>query len=187
MADLFINREDDHFLSLLLEKQRPFTQLYQDDIAYRSNISVEQRTVVPVERNYIGERIQYLLELQGADIASFCRFAGISRSTMHRYLKGTHLPSKKNLLNIIFSLGMSAESFARYPENFEQWKQSLTSRRESKNIFDMCDDFRRQLDRYDITYMTVYGKEKKLPHKHYETFCKLFDDAVELLRLTLND
>lgn len=187
MADLFINREDDNFLSLLLEKQRPFTQLYQDDIAYRSNIPVEQTTVVPVERNYIGERIQYLLELHGADIASFCRYVGISRSTMHRYLKGTHLPSKKNLLNIICSLGMSAESFTRYPENFEQWKMSLTSCRESKNFFDMCDDFRLDLNKYDLTYMTVDGKEKKIPHKHYETFCKLLDDAVELLRLTLNN
>ena len=187
MEDLFGYLTDEDYLSLLLEQQRPYTQMYQDEIAQLSQCPVEQRMGVPVPRNYIGERIQYLLEQEGADIASFCLYAGISRSTMHRYLKGTHLPSKKNLLSIIQCLGITAEEFARHPDDFELWKKSLLSDKEQLDFFKMCDMFRSQFEKYSITYTTHDGKEKKIPYKQCEIFCKLFDDAVEMLRFSLND
>ena len=191
MYDLFGNEypndTNNDCLTVLLEKQKKSMQEYQETIEALANYPIEQRWATPLPRNYIGERIQHLLELNGLDITSFCLYAGISRSTMHRYLKGTHLPSKKNLLNIMQCLGITAEKFARHPDDFELWKKSLLSDNEQLDFFKMCDMFRSQFEEYSVTYTTHDGKEKKIPYKQCEIFCKLFDDAVEMLRFSLND
>lgn len=179
------NDTNNDCLTVLLEKQKKAMQEYQETIEALANCPIEQRRATPLPRNYIGERIQYLLELNGLDITSFCQSMNLSRSTLHRYLKGTYLPSKKTLQIIIEGLWLTPEKFASHLDNFEVWKWSLDSGRMKTDIFAMCENLREELNEYDFTYTAGDGTVKKVPQQHYKAFCNLLDDAVSLLRLTL--
>lgn len=189
MYDLFGNEypndTNNDCLTVLLEKQKKSMQEYQETMEALANCPIEQRRATPLPRNYIGERIQHLLELNGLDITSFCQSMNLSRSTLHRYLKGTHLPSKKTLHIIIEGLWLTPEEFASHLDDFEVWKWSLDSGRMKTDIFAMCENLREELNEYDFTYTAGDGTVKKVPQQHYKAFCNLFDDAVSLLRLTL--
>ncbi len=178
---------DEKYLEVLLRKQETITKPYQQEIERLAPCTEEQRKAVPLPRSYIGERILFLLDKNGMDIATFCRYMEISRSSMHRYIKGTHLPTKKNLRKIIDGLCVTPKQFASNLDDFEEWKKQIDDNSENFDVFELCQSFLQSLDTFNLTYTTCDNITKRLPLKHRETFRAVFEEAVALLRLATND
>ncbi|MBO5089581.1 MAG: helix-turn-helix transcriptional regulator [Clostridia bacterium] len=121
------------------EKYSQYTELKENQAKAKG---VEPKDLVdyPVfeytpEHNYIGERIVFLMNINNQEVADFCRNIDISRSSLHRYIKGTHVPSEKLLEKIIAALFVDVADFSSEPDNFEEWKDSF-KRYQGEDIFE---------------------------------------------------
>lgn len=169
----------------LYQKQKKVIEEYHKKLAVVSS-SKSPSTPVTVSANYIGERIQFCLEQNNQEIAEFSRNVDISRSSLHRYINGTHLPSKKNLLKIIDGLFITPTDFSYLPDDFEEWKKLFDPEQDGEDIFAVCDYILRALKTNKFTYM-YNEKTMRLPNRYFTLFRKLITDAVDILELLPHD
>lgn len=110
------------------------------------------RLSLPLKQTFIGERIEYLMSENNQEISEFCLNIGISRSSMHRYIKGSHLPSEKALRKIIDGLYVSVADFCYEPDDFEKWKSAFENSSDNNDIFKFKDKMLEQLRINNFTY-----------------------------------
>ena len=177
--------ENRNNFDILYQKQKKVIEEYHKKltaVAFSSTPS----TPVTVSANYIGERIQFCLEQNNQEIAEFSRNVDISRSSLHRYINGTHLPSKKNLLKIIDGLFITPTDFSYLPDDFEEWKKLFDPEQDGEDIFAVSDYILRKLKTNKFTY-EYNGKTMRLPNRYFTLFRKLVTDAVDILDLLPHD
>ena len=138
------------------------------------------------QTNFIGERIEYLMSKNNQEIAEISLNIGMSRSSLHRYIKGTHLPSEKALRKIIDGLYVSVSDFCYEPDDFEKWKSAFESSTEINDIFKFKEKILEQLRINNFTYKNN-GLILRLPNRYYVLFRKLISDAVDVLDLLPHD
>lgn len=133
-----------------------------------------------------GKKVAFLLKRNNEDVANFCRQMGISRSSMHRYIKGTHLPSDRTMTKIIDGLRVTPEQFQSIPGQYEEWETAISAYGEPTDFFELCQSILNELHSRDLCYTTRDDITKRLPRRQYAAFCNLFNDAVEMMRVSLN-
>lgn len=136
--------------------------------------------------SFIGERIEFLMVQNNQEIAEFCRNIGMSRSSLHRYIKGSHLPSEKSLRKIIEGLYVSVADFCYEPEDFGKWKSAFEKTDKTNDIFAFKDKLLEQLRINNFTYQNN-GLTMRLPNRYFSLFRKLITDAVDILDLLPHD
>lgn len=170
---------------ILYQKQKKVVDEYHKQLTSVA-LSAKPNTPVTVSANYIGERIEFCLKQNNQEIAEFSRNVNISRSSLHRYINGTHLPSKKNLLKILDGLFITPTDFSYLPDNFEEWKKLFEPEEDGVDIFTIVNDILYRLRTNKFTY--VYnGKTMRLPNRYFTLFRKLISDAVDVLDLIPHD
>lgn len=170
---------------ILYQKQKKVIEEYHKKLAIVSS-SKGSSIPVTVSANYIGERIQFCLEQNNQEIAEFSRNVDISRSSLHRYINGTHLPSKKNLLKIIDGLFITPTDFSYLPDDFDEWQKLFDPEQDGEDIFAVSNYFLHTLKTNKFTY-EYNGKTMRLPNRYFSLFRKLITDAVDILDLLPHD
>lgn len=137
------------------------------------------------EHNYIGERIVFLMNKNNQEVADFCRNLNISRSSLHRYIKGTHVPSEKLLQKIVAALFVDVADFAFEPDNFEEWKNSF-KRHQGEDIFEFKNKILGQFQTNHFTY-TAHKAVRHLPNAHFKIMKSLIENAFSIINLIPHD
>lgn len=137
------------------------------------------------KHNYIGERINFLLKVNNQEIADFCRNVEISRSSLHRYIKGTHVPSEKLLEKIIDALFVDVASFSFRPDDFEEWKSSFRHYI-GEDIFEFKSKILEQFQANHFTYK-VHQVKRHLPNAYFKIMKSLIENAFSILNLIPHD
>ena len=196
-AQIEWEKQGEKNLAVLLDKQRPTTNRYKtakssyEDKkareAKKQGVTVSTLKEYPPfeftpKTNFIGERIEYLMSENNQEISEFCLNIGISRSSMHRYIKGSHLPSEKALKKIIDGLYVSVADFCYEPDDFEKWKSAFENSSDSNDIFKFKDKMLEQLRINNFTY-THNGLVMRLPNRYFELFRNLIKQSFEVLEL----
>lgn len=137
------------------------------------------------KHNYLGERIIFLMDINNQEVADFCRNIDISRSSLHRYIKGTHVPSEKLLEKIISALFVDIVDFSFEPDNFEKWKASF-KRFQGEDVFSFKKKILEQLQTNHFTY-TAHNTVRHLPNAHFKIIKSLIENAFSILNLIPHD
>ena len=137
------------------------------------------------EHNYIGERIVFLMNINNQEVADFCRNIDISRSSLHRYIKGTHVPSEKLLEKIVAALFVDVADFSYEPDNFEEWKDSF-KRYQGEDVFGFKKKILEQFQTNHFTY-TAHEAVRHLPNAHFKIMKSLIENAFSILNLIPHD
>lgn len=176
-------RQGEENLKLLLSMQKPLVEQFKKKEAIAKSKGKE---IDYSGDSFIGERIEFLLDKNNQEITEFCRNIGMSRSSIHRYIKGTHLPSEKSLRKIIDGLFVSVADFCYAPDNFEKWKTAFVKTADNNDIFDFKEKILKELRLNNFTYMNN-GLSIHLPNRYFELFRNLIKQSFEVLELLPHD
>lgn len=187
--------------TILRKKQKPTTNKYKitkakydaekEKVAKEKGVSVREIKNYPPlvfepETNFIGERIEFLMDKNNQEITELGLNIGISRSSMHRYIKGTHIPSERLFKKIIEGLYVSVADFCYEPDNFEKWKSAFEQTAENNDIFKFKEKMLEQLRINSFTYKNN-GITMRLPNRYFELFRNLIKYSFGVLDLIPHD
>lgn len=170
-------------IKTLLAKQKPLVESFKKKQAIATS---KKQKIAYDGDSFIGDRIEFLMGRNNQEIAEFCRNIGMSRSSLHRYIKGSHLPSEKSLRKIIEGLYVSVADFCYEPEDFDKWKSAFEKSAESNDIFLFKEKMLEQLRINNFTYKNN-GIIMRLPNRYFELFRNLVKDSFEVLDLIPHD
>ena len=105
---------------------------------------------------------------------------------MHRYIKGTHIPSERLFKKIIEGLYVSVADFCYEPDNFEKWKSAFEQTAENNDIFKFKEKMLEQLRINSFTYKNN-GITMRLPNRYFELFRNLIKYSFGVLDLIPHD
>ena len=182
-AQINWEKQGEENIKILLAKQKPLVEQFKRKQAIAKSKNEE---ITYSGESFIGERIEFLMKKNNQEIAEFCRNVGMSRSSLHRYIKGSHLPSEKSLRKIIEGLYVSVADFCYEPNSFEEWKKAFEKTSGKNDIFKFRDSILRELRINSFTYQNN-GVTMRLPNRYYELFRNLVKQSFEILELLPHD
>ncbi len=135
------------------------------------------------QKNYIGERILYIREVNHQSQADLYQKAGVSKSTMIRCEEGINVPNEATLCKIVSGLDdFSLADFACFPGDFEAWKRSLTGPDDAPDIFEYAQSVVNTLGRGAFSYK-VGESRLRVPYKCISKIKKLVEASFSVLEL----
>ena len=183
LAEKKWEEEGEKNIKVLINKQKPLVEQFKKD---QAKAKANNKEIAYSGDSFIGERIVFLMEQNKQEIAEFCRNIGMSRSSLHRYIKGSFLPSEKSLRKIIEGLYVSVADFCYAPDDFEKWKSAFGESYEVNDIFDFKEELLSKLRINDFTYQ-ANGATRRLPNRYFELFRNLIKDSFAILELLPHD
>lgn len=172
-------------LKTLLAMQAPLVEQFKKKQAIAKSKGQE---ISYSGASYIGERISYLMKLNDQEVTEFSKNVGISRSSMHRYIKGSHLPSEKTLRKIIGCLFVDVPSFCYAPHSIDEWTKSFVAKHDEDDIdiFAYRHNILAHLSNNRFTYKNN-GVKVRLPHRYFDLLGKLITASFEVLEMLPHD
>ena len=182
-AQLEWDKQGEENIKILLAKQKPLVEQFKKKQAIAQ---ANGKEINYDSDSFIGERIEFLMGKNNQEIAEFCRNIGMSRSSLHRYIKGSHLPSEKSLRKIIEGLYVSIADFCYEPNDFEKWKSAFETSSDINDIFKFRDEILAQLRINNFTYQNN-GITMRLPNRYFELFRNLIKDSFGVFEMLPHD
>lgn len=183
LAEKKWEEEGEKNIKVLINKQKPLVEQFKKD---QAKAKANHKEISYSGDSFIGERIVFLMEQNKQEIAEFCRNIGMSRSSLHRYIKGSFLPTEKSLRKIIEGLYVSVADFCYEPDNFEKWKSAFGKSSEINDIFKFREDLFKNIRINNFTYQ-ANGATRRLPNRYFELFRNLIKDSFAVLELLPHD
>lgn len=183
LAEKKWEEEGEKNIKVLINKQKILVEQFRKD---QAKAKASNKEISYSGDSFIGERIVFLMGQNNQEIAEFCRNIGMSRSSLHRYIKGSFLPSEKSLRKIIEGLYVSVADFCYAPDDFEKWKSAFGKSYEVNDIFNFKERLLKKLRINDFTYQTN-GATRRLPNRYFEAFRNLIKDSFAILELLPHD
>lgn len=137
-------------------------------------------------KNYIGERIKYLREINKQSMVDLYLSADISKSTLHRCELGLNIPNEKNLRKIIAGLFVDVAVFCYSPDDFETWKSTFEYISPGEDIFAFKERIMGALETGNFTYVSN-GRTIRLPFNYIALLRNLIRDTFSVLDLLPHD
>lgn len=182
-AQIEWDKQGEENIKALLAKQKSLVEQFKKKLAIAK---INGKEINYTGESFIGERIDFLMGKNNQEIAEFCRNIGMSRSSLHRYIKGSHLPSEKSLRKIIEGLYVSVADFCYEPENFEKWKSAFEQSSDNNDFFKFKENILKQLRINNFTYQNN-GITMRLPNRYFELFRNLVKQSFDILELLPHD
>lgn len=167
----------------LIAKQKPLVEQFKKD---QAKAKINNKEIAYEGESYIGERIAFLMKKNNQEVAEFCRNIGMSRSSLHRYIKGSFLPSEKSLRKIIEGLFVSVADFCYEPNDFEKWKSAFGKANEVNDIFKFKEELLSKLRINNFTYQ-ANGITRRLPNRYFELMRSILKSSLGVLDLLPHD
>ena len=183
LAEKKWEEEGEKNIKVLINKQKILVEQFKKD---QAKAKANNKEISYSGDSFIGERIVFLMGQNNQEIAEFCRNIGMSRSSLHRYIKGSFLPSEKSLRKIIEGLYVSVADFCYAPDDFEKWKSAFEKSYEVNDIFNFKERLLKKLRINDFTYQ-ANGATRRLPNRYFELFRNLIKDSFAILELLPHD